>query len=187
MDVSQDHLHALYEKTSDPWDFEHSEYEQAKFAATRRAMFRPRYSDAFELGCGNGQLARHLVKICDDYTGMDAVGVAIEAARRAVPTARFIHSSYPCLLPSNNFDLLVLSEILYFFDENSLRRLASDVANRWPKSEVLCVTWLGETDHVLQGDQALEIFTTALSTHDFDGVVQTDKYRIDRGLPWRSE
>jgi len=183
MGVGRDHLHALYANTSDPWDFEHSDYEQAKFAATRAALTRPCYASAFELGCGNGQLARHLMEICDRYTGMDAVAIAIEAARRTVPDAIFIHDFYPCPLPADEFDLLILSEILYFLDRGSLRGLASDIASAWPKAEVLCVSWLGETDHDLQGEEALAIFTAALDTHEFDCVAQTDGYRIDRGLP----
>ena len=183
MGVGCDHLHALYADTSDPWDFEHSDYEQAKFAATRAALLRPRYTSAFELGCGNGQLARHLAEICDRYTGLDAVAIAIEAARRAVPDATFIHDFYPCSLPSDDFDLLILSEILYFLDHDSLRGLALDIAAAWPRAEVLCVTWLGETDHDLQGEEALTIFTSALATHDFVCVTRSEAYRIDRGLP----
>src|SRR5690606_26193525 len=183
MGVRRDHLHSLYAETSDPWNFENSDYEQAKFAATRGALSRPHYASAFELGCGNGQLARHLVKVCDRYTGIDAVAVAIDAARQAVPEARFIHGFYPCPLPEDDFDLLVLSEILYFLDHNSLRKLTSDIAAFWPLAEVLCVTWLGDTDHELQGEEALKIFTAALTTHEFDCTAQTDGYRIDRGLP----
>ena len=183
MGVHRDHLQALYAGTSDPWDFEHSDYEQAKFAATRRALSRPEYACAFELGCGNGQLARHLVGMCGQYTGMDAVGVAVDAARQAVPPATFIQEFYPCPLPELDFDLLILSEILYFLDESSLRRLAADVIISWPKAEVICVTWLGETDHDLQGTEALEIFTGALKTHHFDCMAKTDRYRIDRALP----
>ncbi|MFX0546228.1 SAM-dependent methyltransferase [Roseovarius sp. S1116L3] len=178
-----DHLRALYADTSDPWGFEHSDYEQAKFAATRQALRAPHYTSAFELGCGNGQLAKHLAQICECYTGMDAVGVAIEAARLAVPKARFVHDFYPCPLPSGEFDLLILSEILYFLDDDSLRRLASDVQTFWPKAEVLCVTWLGETGHDLQGKEALDVFSNALACHNFDCVEKTDRYRIDRGLP----
>lgn len=183
MGVARDHLQGLYADTPDPWGFEHSEYEQAKFAATRAALTRRRYASAFELGCGNGQLARHLVDICDRYTGMDAVVIAIEAARRAAPDGTFIHDYYPCTLPEGDFDLLILSEILYFLDRDSLRKLASDIIEAWPKAEVLCVSWLGETDHDLQGEEALAIFTAALDTHEFDSVTQTDGYRIDRGLP----
>ena len=38
MGVGLDHLQGLYAETSDPWGFEHSAYEQAKFAATRAAL-----------------------------------------------------------------------------------------------------------------------------------------------------
>lgn len=183
MGVGRDHLHALYANTSDPWDFEHSDYEQAKFAATRAALSRTHYTSAFELGCGNGQLVRHLVDICDRYTGMDAVAIAIEAARRAVPDATFIHNFYPCPLPTDDFDLLILSEILYFLDQASLRGLASDIAAAWPRAEVLCVSWLGETDHDLQGEEALAIFASAITTHDFECLTRSERYRIDRGSP----
>ncbi len=182
MGVGRQHLQTLYAETSDPWGFTHSDYEQAKFAATRRALLRPHYKSAFELGCGNGQLAKHLVDLCESYTGMDAVAIAVEAAREAVPTARFIHDFYPCHLPVDDFDLLILSEILYFLGHDSLRKLASDIATLWPQAEVLCVSWLGETDHDLQGEGALEIFTTALATHEFELVAQAEGYRIDRGL-----
>ena len=40
MGVGLDHLQGLYAETSDPWGFEHSAYEQAKFAATPGTRFR---------------------------------------------------------------------------------------------------------------------------------------------------
>lgn len=183
MGVGRDHLQALYAGTSDPWNFRQSAYEQGKFAATRRVLARRHYESAFELGCGNGELARQMVDICDRYTGLDAVQTAIDAARVAVPTARFIHGYYPCVLPNCDFDLLVFSEILYFLDHDSLRKLASDIETSWPRAEVLCVNWLGETDHDLQGREALAILTGALRSHEFKTMVKTDGYRIDRGLP----
>ncbi len=45
------------------------------------------------------------------------------------------------------------------------------------------MTWLGETDHDLQGKEALTIFTMALTTHEIDCVAKADEYCIDRGLP----
>ena len=53
----------------------------------------------------------------------------------------------------------------------------------WPRAEVICVTYLGETGHELQGREALEIFTAALETHVFEPVTRAEGYRIDRGLP----
>ena len=183
MGVGRHHLNALYADTADPWNFAESDYEQDKFAATRAALSRPRYEHAFELGCGNGQLARHLAPLCDTYTGMDAVEVAVEAARRTLPQASFLQGFYPCALPKYAFDLLILSEILYFLAPNALRNLARDIAASWSQAEVICVTYLGQTGHGLQGQEALEIFTTVLDTHAFEAVTRTKGYRIDRGLP----
>jgi SAM-dependent methyltransferase len=183
MGVGLDHLQGLYAETADPWGFEHSAYEQGKFAATRAALSQSGYHSAFELGCGNGQLARHLVDICERYTGMDAVATALRAARQTVPQGRFVQGFYPGPLPEGNFDLLILSEVLYFLDHGGLEQLAEDIVARWPKAEIICVTWLGPTGNPLQGEDAFECFARALKTHDFACVTQTKDYRIDRALP----
>ncbi len=187
MGVGLDYLQGLYADTSDPWRFEHSAYEQAKFAATRSALSQDGYRSAFELGCGNGQLARHLIGICARYTGMDAVATALTAAREAVPQARFVQGFYPGPLPEGDFDLLILSEVLYFLNHAGLEHLATDIATRWPRAEIICVTWRGDTGNPLQGEEALEGFAKALTTHDFTRVSQTEDYRIDRAMPGGSK
>lgn len=177
------HLQGLYSETHDPWHFESSEYERQKFHATRRALSLARYRSAFELGCGNGQLALHLSEVCDRYTGMDAVDEALEAARRKVPSATFVKGFYPCALPNDDFDLIILSEILYFLDPGSIRQLASDIAENRPNAEVLCVSFLGSSGNEMQGREAVLSFMDALRcTHDFALMEQTGSYRIDRGL-----
>lgn len=181
--ASMDHLHGLYAGTDDPWGFESSPYEQEKFTATRRALSRSGYRAAFELGCGNGQLARHLVATAARYTGMDAVETALAAARKTVPAGIFLKGYYPCPLPDDSFDLVVLSEILYFLDHTTIRLLAADIAGRWPAAEILCVTYLGPSGHDLQGAEAVSAFIPALQTHRFTQVARTEGYRIDRGLP----
>lgn len=181
--VSISHLHGLYAATDDPWNFVASPYEQEKFRATRSALSRTRYRAAFELGCGNGQLARHLAGAVAHYTGMDAVETALKAARKTLPAGTFVKGYYPCALPEESFDLVVLSEILYFLDHATLRLLAADIAARWPAAEILCVTYLGPSGNALQGDEALSAFIPALQTHRFTPLARTDSYRIDRGLP----
>lgn len=187
MGVGLDHLRGLYAETSDPWGFADSPYEQSKFAATRAALAQSGYRSAFELGCGNGELARHLSDICARYTGMDAVATALRAARMRVPEARFIQGFYPGPLPEGDFDLIILSEVLYFLDPEGLAKLAGDITARWPGAEVLCVTWLGDTGNPLQGTEALRVFTDALQGHRFTRLAETPAYRIDRGLPRRPE
>ncbi|WP_138935429.1 SAM-dependent methyltransferase [Roseovarius arcticus] len=182
--VGLEHLHGLYAGGDDPWAFRTSGYERQKFAQTRKALSRTHYQSAFELGCGNGQLAYHLADICARYAGMDAVEKALEAARHAVPTASFTQGYYPCPLPDDDFDLLIFSEILYFLDKDSLGTLAVTVADKWPDAELICVSYFGQSGNDLQGSDAFAIFAHALSgTHEFDLVWQTEGYRIDCGLP----
>ncbi len=177
------HLHRLYADTDDPWDFDRSPYEQGKFVATREALTRPWYRAALEIGCGNGALARHLAPLCDRYTGIDAVEKAVIAARKKTPSARFVAACYPCRLPDDDFDLIILSEILYFLTPDAIARLGRDLADRAVGAEVLCVTFLGDTGEALQGAEALELFRVATRARlDLELVVDAGGYRIDRGL-----
>lgn len=181
--VGMDHLSGLYCDTHDPWGFEVSAREQAKFAATCAALSRPRYKRVFELGCGNGELGGHLTRRCDAYVGFDAVETALDAARRKLPGATFVKGFYPCALPEGDFDLIVLSEILYFLDGDTLRRLADEVKTNWPRAEITCVSYLGDTGHELQGEMALNIFLSALTSHRAACLDRKSTYRIDRALP----
>lgn len=178
-----DHLHRLYAHTDDPWNFDGSPYEQAKFTATRNALMREHYTSALEIGCGNGALATHIAPLCECYTGIDAVERAVIAARDKVPTARFSLGCYPCRLPGKDHDLVVLSEILYFLTPDAIAQLARDIAESAPCAEVICTTYLGDTEQALQGTQALTLFQQATQPHlDLVNVVDDHAYRIDRGV-----
>ena len=179
--VGQDHLHALYANGDDPWGFRSSAYEQAKFRATGDALSRPTYASALELGCGNGELARHIAPRCANYTGLDAVETALNAARLAVPKGRFVQAYLPCDLPDGAYDLIVLSEVLYFLDRAGLVSLGQQITRRWPGAEVVAVTWLGPSGNLLEGEAALLAFGHA-TTPAFTAtlLVRNPQYRIDR-------
>ncbi|MFN4129284.1 MAG: class I SAM-dependent methyltransferase [Paracoccaceae bacterium] len=179
--VGQDHLKALYADGDDPWGFRTSTYEQEKFRATADALSRYSYASALEVGCGNGELARHIAPRCAHYIGVDAVGFALDAARRAVPKGQFVQAYLPCDLPDGPHDLIVLSEVLYFLDHDGLLSLGHQITHRWPAAEVVAVTWLGPTGNPLQGEAALAAFAGAASP-TFTATLQarTVNYRIDR-------
>ena len=182
MNATLDHLHQLYANTDDPWDFARSTYEQQKFIATRNALTHQSYGNALELGCGNGALARHLAPLCARYTGLDAVERAVMAARSLVPSATFIRACYPCPLPGDGYDLIILSEVLYFMTPDAIAHLARDLARVAPRAEILCTTFLGDTELPLQGGQSLDVFRAAVNPYlDLKVVADTGRYRIDRG------
>ncbi|NDW59806.1 methyltransferase domain-containing protein [Yangia sp. PrR004] len=176
--VGLDHLAALYSAGDDPWSFRSSLYEQEKFRATCAALPRSRYRSALELGCGNGELARHIAPHCTHYTGVDAVETALQAAQRTVPQGRFLRSFLPAPLPNGAHDLILLSEILYFLDAPGIRSLAMQIDKAWPMADVLCVTWLGPSGNTLQGTEALAFYRAA-SRRRFACQRQTADYRID--------
>ena len=160
--VTQSHLDWLYARGDDPWSYRRSDYEAGKFAATLAALPRDRYGWGLELGCGNGELARRLAPRCATYTGLDAVGRALGAARMAVPGARFVEGLLPCPLPeppdAAEPTLIVLSEVLYFLDRPGIAAVAADLDACHPDADLLCVTWRGPSGYALDGDESLELF-----------------------------
>ena len=173
------HLRGLYAAGDDPWRFRTSPYEAAKFEATAAALPRPRYGHALELGCGNGELARRLAPRCEAYTGIDAVETPLAAARRAVPAATFLRALLPCRLPAGPYDLIVLSEFLYFLSAAEIGEIAGQLDRRWPDADVLVVSWLGPSGHDLDGQAALEAFEGASGRTRASAAAADPRHRID--------
>ncbi len=184
MRVTLSELESKYWQDLDPWNFRTSPYEQEKFTATRQSLSRKTYQSVLELGCGNGALAEHLAPMCQAYIGVDAVERALTVARQMVPEASFINAFFPCTLPEGPHDLIVLSEVLYFLDTTDIKALAQQIVDNWSAAEIVCVTYLGETSHELQGDQSLEAFKSALGpSFNLVNVRCTQGYRIDSHVP----
>ncbi|RFC65942.1 methyltransferase domain-containing protein [Fulvimarina endophytica] len=182
------HLQGLYAETDDPWNFRGSPYEAERFVSVAQALPRQRYDAALEIGCGNGELARCIAPRCASYTGIDAVPAALDAARIAVPSARFVEGFMPCRLPEPvgqpGYDLVLLSEILYFLDPSAIARIAEDLDRDHPAADIVTVAWRGETGHALSGEDAIATFIQA-SRRRSRTVRRTDSYRIDVFTPPR--
>ena len=182
--VPLDHLHALYADGDDPWAFRTSQYEHERFEAVLAALPKPRFASALEIGCGNGELARRLAPRCDAYAGLDAVETALEAARAAVPHARFTRAYLPCRLPDGCYDLILLSEILYFLDPDGITDLALQIDARWPAAHLVCVTYRGPSGNLLEGEAALALFLASLSDRRRVETARLDAaFRIETASP----
>jgi hypothetical protein len=89
--------------------------------------------------------------------------------------------SVPAEWPAGSFDLIVLSEVVYYLDAGDVVRLADRVRGSVePGGHVLLVHWTGTTDYPLSGDDAAELFMTALgrSAHRVRQQ-RTQAYRLD--------
>lgn len=183
---------AIYERDPDPWRFCTSAYERAKYDATLAALPEPRYRRALEVGCSIGVLTRDLAGRCGSLLAVDAAEKALAAARAACadrPNVAFASMRVPDEWPGPGaaFDLILLSEVVYYLDRPDVARLADRVgASLAPGGDCLLVHWTGETDYPLSGDEATERFVAAAS--GFAGVTRQERherYRLDllRRLP----
>jgi predicted TPR repeat methyltransferase len=148
----------MYALSDDPWHFATSEYERRKYALTVAALPRERYRNAFEPGCSIGVLSELLAPRCDRLLATD---IAPEALRQAATRLRpwtnvdVEQLAIPESWPDEYFDLIVLSEVAYYFDEASLRNIVALVVRTTvPGSHVIGVHWRGETNYPLSGEGA---------------------------------
>ena len=190
-----DYFEAIYARDPDPWRFAESAYERAKYDASLAALTRPHYARVLEVGCSIGVLTQDLAPRCDTLLALDAAAAPLEAARArcaGLPQVAFRQVRVPQDWPAAEapFDLILLSEVVYYLDAADVGRLAARVgASLAPGGEVLLVHWTGATDYPLSGDAATEIFLReaagfALVTRQ----ARTERYRLDllRAAPARA-
>jgi trans-aconitate methyltransferase len=143
----------LYAADRDPWKMASSWYERRKYALTLAALPDEHYRYAFEPGCSIGVLTEGLARRCDRVLAVDltSAATAIAAHRlRSSSNVEVRQSTVPDDWPEGPFDLLVLSEIGYYFDADELRLLLDRaVASLLPEATVIGVHWRGPTDYPL--------------------------------------
>jgi hypothetical protein len=156
MSTDRSYFEGMYGDEADPWDFEHSPYEQRKYAVTVASLPRLRYRSAFEPGCSVGVLTELLATRCDRLLSSDIIPAALQRAETRLgesATVCFEQRSIPDQWPSGPFDLVVLSEIAYYFDRTDLASvMACVIGSTKPGAHVVGVHWLGETDYPLSGE-----------------------------------
>jgi SAM-dependent methyltransferase len=162
----------MYEGATDPWDFESSEYEHRKYAVTMASLPKSRHRSAFEPGCSIGVLTQMLATRCDRLLATDVVPTALDRARQrldGLPHVVVEQGAIPEDWPQETFDLIVLSEIAYYFDATALASIVSLVAKSTEVGgHLVGVHWRGATDYPLSGDRAHEILA---ATPQFAPVV----------------
>lgn len=118
-----DHFEDLYVSTADPWHLTERAYDLRKYALTVDSLPAPRYGSAFEPACSVGVLTRMLATKCDELLACDLSHVAVEQARAhcaGMPHVRVERRLLPDEWPEGRapgFDLIVLSEFLYYLDD----------------------------------------------------------------------
>jgi SAM-dependent methyltransferase len=175
----------LYAADPDPWDLASSPYERGKYAATIAALDGRRYRRGLEVGCSIGTLSRELAGVCDELVALDAAPTAVARARERladVPGVTVERRRAPDELPDGPFDLIVCSEVLYYWDRALLRLGVARLLERLaPGGSFLAVHWRGPVRHYPQGGDAVhEALREELAGLQHVRERMEPRYRLDR-------
>lgn len=159
MTTPPSYFEAMYAADPDPWSFETRWYDTRKHALTAAAATRPRYRSAFEPGCSTGRLTALLAPRCDRLLAVDAVPSAVETAAARLASAPHVTvrpGRVPADWPAGTFDLIVLSELAYYFDDADLATLLDRAVDSLePGGDLVAVHWRWPVaDHFRSGDEA---------------------------------
>lgn len=144
--MSRDYFDGLYADRDDPWDLSSSRYERRKRELLLASLPRLRYRSGFEPGCALGVTTAELAGRCDRLLAMDCAAAAVDQARARVqssaPHVRVTRGFVPGDWPEGSFDLVVLSELLYYLDHaDRLDVAARTIASLAPDGDVAAVHW----------------------------------------------
>jgi SAM-dependent methyltransferase len=179
--LTADYFDELYARDADPWGFETSRYEQAKYAATIAALGSRRYATGLEVGCSIGVLTARLAERCDRLLAVDAARAAAEVARERLAGAPHVtveRRELPEAFPAGPFELIVCSEVLYYLDEPAFEAML-DAIEQALTGSLLAVHWRPATEtYPLGGDEVHERLAARFGASAYSR--RTPEYALDR-------
>ena len=136
---------ALYRADSDPWSVRSSFYEQRKLAILLASLTEPSYERAWDPGCGTGELVARLAARTDRVLATDISAEAVALTRRRcaeLGDVTVTQSALPAAPAEGDFDLVVLSEFVYYLSaadrDAAMNTVDQSCASR---AEVVSVHW----------------------------------------------
>lgn len=174
----------LYSRERDPWSFETSPYEAEKYRITIEAVASSPALRCLEVGCSIGVLTRRLAAVAEDLLATDVSATALRAAKQRcadLTNVRFRCVSTPDQNFHGGFDLIVLSEVVYYWDDHDLDLVAAGIIRALDRGgRLLLVHYLGETDYPKSGDDAVEALAARLAPRFSTALaLRSDKFRLD--------
>lgn len=143
--VGQAYFDDIYARHDDPWGFDSRWYEERKRAVLLAALPRRRYRTTFEAGCSTGALTVELAERSDRVLAVDLAVAALDRARRRMPDNENVElrrGTLPDDWPAGEFDLVVLSEVAYYWAGADLDRgLTAAVASLSADGQLVACHW----------------------------------------------
>jgi predicted TPR repeat methyltransferase len=173
----------MFANNPDPWSFETSVYEAEKFEASIAALDGRAYDRALEVGCANGVLTQRLIPWCRRLLSVDVSVSALASARRrnlAADNVEFFEMVFPTQTPDTQFDLIVMSEVVYYWSAADIAAAGAWIAGHLDRGgDLLLVHWIGSTDYPQTGDGAVQLLRAAMPAMTLVRATRHEKYRLD--------
>ncbi|MFF3976091.1 class I SAM-dependent methyltransferase [Streptomyces sp. NPDC001828] len=194
MSTPSSYFEDMYRESADPWHLAERWYERRKYDLTVASLPHRRYRRALEPACSVGELTLLLAERCDEVLACDRVASAVSTAtsRTAhLPQVTVRQLTLPQEWPTGSFDLVVLSEVLYYFDPDTLDEvLRRATAALEPGGTLVTAHWNHPVpEHLCTGDELAGVVAsvpglTLLADHrEDDFVLQTFGRRSPDGAP----
>lgn len=182
MKVDEDYFRAMYAASPDPWSLAERWYDHRKYTVTLAALRHRRYRAGFEPGCSIGLLSASLAARCDTLLCTDLVPAAVDSARQRLagtPNVTVERQALP-EWPDGEFDLIVLSEVLYYLSDDDLAGvLDRAAASLVPGGDLVAVHWRHPVDeHRQAGDDVQEAVVKAAGLEALARYEDAD-FRLD--------
>lgn len=173
----------IYAAAEDPWGFQTSAYEARKYDRTLAALGERRFERALEIGCSIGVFTARLAPRCVELVAVDVSAAALRRARRRLAGAanvRIEHRTLPQEMPGGTFDLIVASEVLYYWSRDVLDAGIDSIEARLrPGGLLVAVHWRPPTrDYPLLGDEVHDMLAARLELRPVDRHIEP-RYRLE--------
>jgi SAM-dependent methyltransferase len=177
------HFERLAAESSDPWDYETSDYEQGKYRRTLAAL--PNETGrTLELGCSVGVFTAMLAPRCESLLAVDFSPTALEHARGRLAGSANVElccRTLPEQTPAGPFETIVCAEILYYWSAPLVREgLERMEAALSPGGTLLAVHWRrSDPRRELDGDDVHRILRADTRLR-WEAGARTPEYLLDR-------
>jgi len=157
----------LYEHNGDPWRLSTRWYESRKRAISVASLPRVNYASALEIGCSVGELTALLADRASAVLALDISRAAVDTARdrtRDLPNVRIEHRDATSDFPRGPFELIVLSEVGYYWDAQTLQAMVGRITEHLAEDgTLLACHWRHPVaDYPLSGDEVHATLNRAL-------------------------
>ena len=167
---TQTYFDHIYATANDPWGYEQHWYEARKRQICLSVLLQPQYQNALEVGCSNGVFSEALGQRCSQLLCLDGHPKAVNLAQNRLknyPHIQVRQAWVPAELPQQQFDLIVIGEILYYLDLEQIQTFIAWLNTHLSATgTLLCCHWRHPIEgFTLDGNQVHQLLAPLALQH----------------------